>query len=264
MPKKPSKASATAQASPVIAIRETKAEFTPSQRLVLYALTSRMSSFDADVWPSIATIARDTSLSEKQARRVVHQLIELGILVEQNAERRTKTFRVVLPDPPTMTSHPPMVGDSQGGSGPSHGVRGTPPMVGVEDQSEDQSEAKDQTTLRSHESSPFDRIRNTIVSDVDLARITPATAIDEIATEYAAHDGKIDVLATIRDAGDYLRTEKGRTIRNGRDHLLRRLDWAIKAAEKCTRAKEPQKPSPVAVDFSTQPLPPTRMIRVKF
>jgi hypothetical protein len=108
------------------------------------------------------------------------------------------------------------------------------------------------------------QIQEAIVADIDLARITPANAIDEIASEYATHDGKIDAIATIRDAGDYLRTEKGRAIRNGRDHLLRRLDWAIKAAEKRNRAKDPPKPSPVAVDFSTQPLPPTRMIRVKF
>jgi hypothetical protein len=217
MPKKPSKASATAQASPVIAIRETKAEFTPSQRLVLYALTSRMSSFDADVWPSIATIARDTSLSEKQARRVVHQLIELGILVEQNAERRTKTFRVVLPTPPMMTSHPPMVGDSQGGSDPSHGVRGTPPMVGVEDQSEDQSEAKDQAPLRSHESSPFDCIRNAIPlayvrrwrentmrqvclgSFVDLYHVVSTSAVN-IAAQANTHGEPMNDVATIATA----------------------------------------------------------------
>jgi hypothetical protein len=258
MPKKLSKASASAQASPVIAVREAKAEFAPSQRLVLYALASRLNSFDADVWPSIATIARDTSLSEKQARRVVHQLIELGILIEQNAERSTKTFKIMLPTPP-------MMGVSQGGREPSHGVRGTPPMVGVEDQSEDQSEAKDQVPLRSHETaSLIERIHSTIVSDVDLAQIIPADTIDEIATEYAAHDGKIDALATIRDAGNYLRTEKGRTIRNGRDHLLRRLGWAINAAEKRTKPKELLKSPPVLTDFSTQPLPPARMIRVKF
>jgi hypothetical protein len=110
----------------------------------------------------------------------------------------------------------------------------------------------------------YAQIHGAIASDVDLSRITPADAIDEIAAEYMSSSSRIDVLATIRDAGDYLRTEKGRAIRNGRDHLLRRLDWAIKAAEKRNRAKDPPKPSPVAVDFSTQPLPPTRMIRVKF
>jgi Fe2+ or Zn2+ uptake regulation protein len=275
MPKKLSKTSASAQASPVIAVRETDVKFTPSQRLVLYALASRMSSFDADVWPSIATIARNTSLSEDTARRAVHQLIELGVLVEQAAERRTKTFKIVLPDPRMVQGQPGTVQalhdathPSQGAREDSHHARGTPRTMRAEDQSEvsieDPSEAKDRTPLRLHEvASLVERIRNAIDSDVDLARTCAGLDVDSIATEYATHEGEIDALATIRDAGDYLRTEKGRTIRNGRDHLLLRLEWAIASAGKRTKRKEPTKPSQV-VDFSTQPLLPTRMIRVRF
>jgi hypothetical protein len=104
------------------------------------------------------------------------------------------------------------------------------------------------------------QIQEAIVSDVDIARITPASAVDEIAAEYMSSSSRIDVLATIRKAGDYLRTEKGRTIRNGRDHLLRRLDWAIKAAEKRNKRKEPEKPRQV-VDLAKHPELMPRPIR---
>lgn len=104
----------------------------------------------------------------------------------------------------------------------------------------------------------MEQVRNMIAQDVDLARITTSTDVDEIARAYLASADRIDVARTIRSAGNYLRTDAGKKFCDGKDHLLRRLGWAIDVASR----KKPQQAAPahVLVDLAQHPelLPPVQ------
>ncbi len=270
-----SKKSRAAQVSPSVAVRNLRIDMSPSERLVLYALAARMQTLDSEVWPSMQTIALDTSLSESTARRAVHSLLESKILSEQTTDRRTKTFKIVIPTPVTMTGHPsnltpldPCQDESDGSQidrEGCHGDRGMGVMVTGEDQSEGSREGsiEDQakrvavapsTGTTSTATATIDRIRSAILSDPELAKICTPDAVAEVAAEYARHANKIDALQTIHSAGDYLRTDAGKKIRNGRDHLLRRLQWAQDKAAKQPRPKKATPPPPL-VRESDPPVP---------
>jgi hypothetical protein len=103
----------------------------------------------------------------------------------------------------------------------------------------------------------INHVRTMIMQDVDLMRITSATDVDTIASEYLANADKIDVLKVIRKAGDYLRTDAGKKLGNGTDHLLRRLRWAIDASAK--RKPPTPKSPPIPVDLP--PLDTTHLQR---
>jgi hypothetical protein len=108
-----------------------------------------------------------------------------------------------------------------------------------------------------HDPLTVDRIRTVIMQDADLMRITPTTDVDTIASEYLANADKIDVLSVICKAGNYLRTDAGKKLSNGTDHLLRRLRWAIDASAK--RKMTASKLPPVPVDLP--PLDTTHLQR---
>lgn len=64
------------------------------EKSVLYALASRMPTLDAEVWPSLPTIASNAGVSESVAGGVMRWLRAVGILVEVNVDRPSKTYRV--------------------------------------------------------------------------------------------------------------------------------------------------------------------------
>lgn len=106
-----------------------------SELLAILALAD-WSDDDGQCWPSIASIARKTRLSEKQARRVVHSIIESGYLtVTDNAQggamsRRYQINLKRLATPPAGGS-PPISGSPPAGvPNPSHGWEATPPAGG--------------------------------------------------------------------------------------------------------------------------------------
>ena len=102
-----------------------------------------------------------------------------------------------------------------------------------------------------------EQVRSMIMQDIDLARITSNADTDEIAREYLDNAGKIDVAKTIHDAGNYLRTDAGKKFSDGKDHLLRRLGWAINSASR-RKTQQPSTPPPVVVDLAQHPelMPP--------
>lgn len=184
-----SKSAPTAQASPSIAVRDLRIKLAPNERLVLYALASRMQSLNSEVWPSMSTIADDTSLSESTARRVVHRLMKTGILVEQINDRRTRTFRLVLPIPVTVTGQPSTMEPLHGDTYPSHGDReGCQPdrvrgvmvtgEVKVEGKSEAEKEDQVSSTALAHAYAPSPVASLTTIESQVLALIT---SIPELA-----------------------------------------------------------------------------------
>jgi len=140
--------------------------------------------------------------------------------------------------------------------------RGVPTRDGMDlwDLSGDQKKMRtlhvDPDTTDASGTITVEHIRTMIAYDVDLARITTGTDVDEVAHEYMASADKIDVAKTIRDAGNYLRTDAGKKLCNGKDHLLRRLGWAIDNASR----RKPHLPTitHVPVDLAQHPelMPP--------
>lgn len=64
------------------------------EKSVLFALASRMPTLDSEVWPSLPTIASNAGVSESVAGGVMRWLRAVGILVEVNVDRPSKTYRV--------------------------------------------------------------------------------------------------------------------------------------------------------------------------
>lgn len=269
------------QVHPVILVREFRhPEVGGAEQLVLFALASRMQTIDSDVWPSIPTIAEDTRSSESTARRAVHRLIELGILVEQPANRRSRTFRLHLTTGVNLTGHPSNLTPSQGDTDPfqidrvgCQSERGRGVKLTGEEKEEETSEAKEKIRLadsRATQVSPspaphshsIERIIAVIANSTELTSTslrgsTPEQLAHDIASAVPGKDPskKLQALAKwIHDKGATVSAQK-------------LLNMVIADADRLPRVECPSlepKPHPVAVDFSTQPLPPTRMIRVKF
>src|SRR5665213_2323167 len=65
-----------------------------SDRLVMGAIAHRISNDDGDAWPSIATIARESRLSERQVYDSIQSLISMGELVvrDELSERGTNRY----------------------------------------------------------------------------------------------------------------------------------------------------------------------------
>ena len=117
-----------------------------SEKLVMLAMADWCNDIGESLYPSVATIANKTNVSEKQARRIVHKLIDDGFLSvigneHGGAPSQTRQYRVninmlqvvspsVTPPkyvtPPTSGSTPlPSVGVH-----PSHAGEYTPPIGG--------------------------------------------------------------------------------------------------------------------------------------
>lgn len=106
-----------------------------TELLALLALAD-WSDDNGRCWPSMASIARKTRLSEKQARRVVHSVIESGYLtVTDNAQggatsRRYQINLKRLATPPAGGSPPTHGSPPADVPYPSHGWEATPPAGG--------------------------------------------------------------------------------------------------------------------------------------
>lgn len=105
-----------------------------SDLLTMLALAD-WSDDEGRCWPSMASIAKKTRLSEKQARRVVHSIIESGFLIvtdnqQGGATSRRYQIQVDRLTPPTGGT-PPMDGSPPAHvPNPSHGREPTPPTGG--------------------------------------------------------------------------------------------------------------------------------------
>lgn len=125
-----------------------------AKKLVLVYLSDRMSERTGQLNPSISTVAKDCGLSEKQARRYMHELVADG-LVEATGNhgggdpRTPKNYRLTFVNqgvtPPahgSPTQEPPL--PSTGGVH-SHPREGTPPSHGSlisKESEENQKEAQ--------------------------------------------------------------------------------------------------------------------------
>lgn len=90
------------------------AELPLAEKAVLLCLCDHAND-DGECWPSMARVARRSSMSERTAQRAIKGLRERGILSWDDAPGRSHKFtidprRIVTPDnlsPPTMTTKPP-------------------------------------------------------------------------------------------------------------------------------------------------------------
>lgn len=117
-----------------------------SEKLVLLRMADLCDTFGERLFPSIQTIARDCSLSEKQARRIVHSLIDGGYLeVVGNAaggapgttrRYRLKLDRLTGSERPTNIATAPMSGSRLNGVPPPMDGSPTAPKCDLDDSHE--------------------------------------------------------------------------------------------------------------------------------
>ncbi|PUE15495.1 helix-turn-helix domain-containing protein [Limnohabitans sp. WS1] len=110
-----------------------------AKKLVLVYFSDRMSERTGQLNPSVSTVAKDCGLSEKQARRYIHELVADG-LVEADGNHRggdprtSKNYRLTFVDqgatPPTHGSPPQKLPLPSTGGDHSHPREGTPPAHG--------------------------------------------------------------------------------------------------------------------------------------
>lgn len=110
-----------------------------AKKLVLVYLSDRMSEKTGQLNPSVSTVAKDCGLSEKQARRYIHELVADG-LVEAVGNHRggdprtSKSYRLTFvdqgPTPPTHGSPTQKLPLPSTGGDHSHPREGTPPAHG--------------------------------------------------------------------------------------------------------------------------------------
>lgn len=272
MKKTTSKSAPTAQVSPSIAVRNLRIKLTPNERLVLYALASRMQSLNSEVWPSVPTIADDTSLSESTARRAVHRLMETGILVEQSNDRRTRTFRLVLPAPVTVTGQPSTIKPLHGDTNPSHGdMEGCQPdsaegvtvtgEVKVEGKSEATREDQVPGAALAHAYAPSSIASLTTIESQVLALITSIPELAQVHQDPTAFakelvfivgNKKIDLCDKLRRMVNWMRV-------NQRRMSYARITQSITDDAAKAAIADPARPTPpVPVDLAQHPelMPP--------
>jgi pyocin large subunit-like protein len=82
------------------------------RRLVLLALADHCHDDGRCAWPSIATIAQKTRMSERGVQYALRELEESGRIVREGWSRhRTTMYRVVMEEPPPMPSEPGLPAD---------------------------------------------------------------------------------------------------------------------------------------------------------
>lgn len=95
-----------------------------TEKMVLLVIADHAADDGTNSWPSIATIARKASISERQAQRVVSSLAEKGLIAvepqaggtrDTRADRRTNRYTVLADGVTRMSSRP------------SHGVTSATP-----------------------------------------------------------------------------------------------------------------------------------------
>jgi len=231
-----------------------------------------MQSLNSEVWPSMPTIADDTNLSESTARRVVHRLMKTGLLVEQINDRRTRTFRLALPTPVTVTGQPSTMEPLHGDTYPSHGDReGCQPdrVKGVtatgEVKAEGKSEAKKEdqvsSTAFAHAYAPSPVASLTAIESQVLALITSIPELAQVHQDPTAFakelvfivgNKKIDLCDKLRRMVNWMRV-------NQRRMSYARITQSITDDAAKAAIADPARPTPpIPVDLAQHPelMPP--------
>lgn len=115
-----------------------------SEKMVLLVIADHADDDGENAWPSMATIARKASVSERQAQRLVKSLASSGFLsVEDQAggrrdmrnDRRPNRYTVHLNGVTSTTPREPQRGDTEaprGDTGDANGVTPTSPKPSIE------------------------------------------------------------------------------------------------------------------------------------
>lgn len=76
-------------------------EKVPGRRLILLALADHAHDDGRCAWPSVATLARKTRMSERGVRYALRSLEESGRIVRDGWSRhKTASYRLILEEPP--------------------------------------------------------------------------------------------------------------------------------------------------------------------
>lgn len=82
----------------MLIVLRTLTSLTPTEKLVLVAMGAYADDAGGNVWPSQATLAKETSLTDRTVRKTLANLVRRGFLevVEHAAARRSTRYRIVL------------------------------------------------------------------------------------------------------------------------------------------------------------------------
>lgn len=115
-----------------------------SEKLAMLALADWCNDEGGSLHPSISSVAKKINVSEKQARRIIHQFIEDGYLTvtgnlyggNPGQSRQYRLNVAKLATPPMDVTPPASVTPPMDVRDPSHGCPFTPPMDGSQTTSE--------------------------------------------------------------------------------------------------------------------------------
>ncbi len=107
-----------------------------SQLLVMLKLADFANDAGSNIYPSMSTMARYVRLTEKQTRRIIHELIDsnwLSVVGNVNGGSHTQTRQYQmnverLTPPPDGSRTPPKEGSREGLTPPAHGRPPLPPV----------------------------------------------------------------------------------------------------------------------------------------
>jgi hypothetical protein len=126
-----------------------------SEKLVMLAMADWCNDAGGSLYPSIATIAKKTNISDKQARRIVHTFIEEGYLSVVGNEHggavgntRQYQFNLDKFTPPTHGSPPAGVTPPANGSTPLPPMSLTPPADGSQSVNNHQSSVNKKRVIK--------------------------------------------------------------------------------------------------------------------
>jgi hypothetical protein len=106
--------------------------------IAVYTALCRFANLeDQTCYPSVATIAKRTGMSENKARKCIHELEEMGLISIQprccNGSPTSNLYTIL--DPPSRVPHSVEGGTPQRGGGVPHSVEGGTPQRGGEQSS---------------------------------------------------------------------------------------------------------------------------------
>jgi len=190
-----------------------------SELLALLALAD-WSDDEGRCFPSVAAIGRKTRLSEKQARRVVHSLIDDGVVkvvAGKDGGRGSRRYQISLDRLRAETAYAPLPpkgglprkgGLPPMGGHPSRGWEATPPTDGsrtVIDTPEIRQEAGDCPPAADSGKKPSAMKGSRLAADWQLPRAWGEWALSEVPGWSADHVRKVGEMF-----GDYWRSKAGK------------------------------------------------------
>jgi hypothetical protein len=106
-------------------------ELSPYQKLVAIALADHCHDDGSDAFPSQALLAKKTALNERSIRRILHQLVDLGVIVltKPSRQHRANCYSFMLPEDFATLRGGAVSGltKTQGGQGNAQGGHSRPP-----------------------------------------------------------------------------------------------------------------------------------------